>query len=50
MKPPVLHKVTTFEEYQERIKKEIKELGYEEVLTRMAWNLTILMNKEKNKA
>lgn len=36
-----------FEDYRKIMKKEIKEIGYEEILIRIAWNVTKLMN-EKN--
>jgi len=34
----------TYESYKLAVKKQIKEHGYEEVLIRLSWNLTLLMN------
>lgn len=36
-----------YEEFKKNTQKEIKELGYEEVLIRVCWNLTLLMNKKE---
>ena len=38
-----------FKEYEKIMKKEIKDIGYEEILIRMAWSLTKIMNDNKIK-
>jgi len=39
----------TFDDYKKKMKQEIKDIGYEEILIRIAWNVTRLMNEEKKK-
>jgi hypothetical protein len=38
-----------FKEYEKIMKKEIKDIGYESILIRMAWSLTKIMNDNKIK-
>lgn len=49
MKPIKIHKKIEYNDYRKTLQKQIKEEGYEEILIRIAWNVSKLLNQERKR-